>query len=231
MHRIDGDGHVANQFTEGVPGVQVATQITGDWLNALQEELAGVITGAGLTLNKADNGQLRKALNARLGSSVFLSAADLAVSNSSSTDGVVGIDAAAATPNEVRLTHPTSSASYFAGRFRAPEGAVIGSMWVRLRRITGTAVALPLDVLRYDYNPTGSVRTTAVIGSATVGGTAAQASVPAVSTSTSYAWAQVPLIASPGTITPGGYVVFAVPSTGPWVGINITDFRLDFSIP
>ena len=64
MHRIDGIGNVDGMFTEGDPLVPTApTQITGPWLNAIQEEVVGVITGAGLTLNKADNTQLKQALN------------------------------------------------------------------------------------------------------------------------------------------------------------------------
>lgn len=63
MHRIDGPGHSSNQFTEGndAAGAQ-ATQLTDDWLNALQEEIAGVIEDAGLTLDKEDNTQLTQAI-------------------------------------------------------------------------------------------------------------------------------------------------------------------------
>lgn len=63
MHRIDGQGHVANQFTPGDPvSGQEATEVTAAWLNAVQEEACNVITGAGLALNKADNTQLRQAM-------------------------------------------------------------------------------------------------------------------------------------------------------------------------
>lgn len=66
MHRIDGPGAtITNQFTEGDPGASVpATVVTGDWLNAVQEEIAGVIEGAGDTLDKPDNGQLLAAIQA-----------------------------------------------------------------------------------------------------------------------------------------------------------------------
>lgn len=65
MHRIDGDGHVSNTFTEGDPGLGVrATQVTADWLNAVQAEIAAVIEAAGITLSKPDNNQLLDALQA-----------------------------------------------------------------------------------------------------------------------------------------------------------------------
>ena len=39
-----------------------ATLITPDWLNTVQEEIAGVVEGAGLTLDPEDNTQLLKAI-------------------------------------------------------------------------------------------------------------------------------------------------------------------------
>lgn len=63
MHRIDGPGHIGNQFTEGNPTTGTpATEVTADILNALQEEVAAVIEGAGLALIKADNAQLLEAI-------------------------------------------------------------------------------------------------------------------------------------------------------------------------
>lgn len=61
MHRIDGAGHVAGMFTEGVPGVTPATQITDDWLNAVQEEIANVVETHEF-LAKGDNTQLLNAI-------------------------------------------------------------------------------------------------------------------------------------------------------------------------
>lgn len=67
MHRIDGAGHQNNLFTEGDPQTATpATTVTDDWLNAYQEELCYVIEQAGITLNKADNTQLRQAIQAML---------------------------------------------------------------------------------------------------------------------------------------------------------------------
>jgi len=59
MHRIDGPGHVSNQFTEGDPLVPIpATTVTADILNAIQEEIASVIEEGGGALVKTDNTQL-----------------------------------------------------------------------------------------------------------------------------------------------------------------------------
>ena len=64
MHRIDTSTATPdNKFTEGDPAVPVAaTTVSAAWLNAVQEELVGVITGAGLELQKSDNGQLWQAI-------------------------------------------------------------------------------------------------------------------------------------------------------------------------
>jgi len=69
MFRIDGPGATGgNLFTEGDPGLGIAaTTVTDEWLNAVQEEVANVIEGAGLTLDKADNTQLTQAIEAKLG--------------------------------------------------------------------------------------------------------------------------------------------------------------------
>jgi microcystin-dependent protein len=50
-------------FTEGNPATATpATVVTADWLNAVQEELIGVITAAGLTPSKTNLTQLRQAI-------------------------------------------------------------------------------------------------------------------------------------------------------------------------
>lgn len=75
MHRIDSATARANANGDGKTGFhdnadlpnQDATYFTPEWANALQEEVAGVIEGLGLTLDKADNGQLLKALVQQFG--------------------------------------------------------------------------------------------------------------------------------------------------------------------
>lgn len=52
-------------FTDGNPSLAIpATVVDADWLNAVQEEIAGVIEGAGDTLDKTDQGQLYAAIQA-----------------------------------------------------------------------------------------------------------------------------------------------------------------------
>lgn len=65
MHRIDADGHVANLFVEGDPGIgQQPTQVDSEWLNSVQEEIVNVILDAGLALSKPDQDQLSAAISA-----------------------------------------------------------------------------------------------------------------------------------------------------------------------
>lgn len=66
MHRIDGPGATSdNHFTAGNPTTGTpATVVTADWMNSVQEEVANVIEGAGIVLNKANNNQLSLAINA-----------------------------------------------------------------------------------------------------------------------------------------------------------------------
>lgn len=64
MHRIDGAGAtVDNKFTQGNPVTGVpATTVTDAWLNAVQEEIAAVISGGGFALDKLNNDQLFMAI-------------------------------------------------------------------------------------------------------------------------------------------------------------------------
>lgn len=73
MHRIDGAGATeTGQWTEGNPSTGTpATEITEDWMNAIQNEVENVIvTGAGITLNKASNSQLLLAIQTLIASAV-----------------------------------------------------------------------------------------------------------------------------------------------------------------
>lgn len=63
MHRVDTDGHVGNLFDEGDPGVpRLPTVIDSEIMNALQEEIAGTVEAAGITLVKNTNTQLKAAV-------------------------------------------------------------------------------------------------------------------------------------------------------------------------
>lgn len=72
MHRIDADAHVGNQFSDGDAGLgQPGTKCDSAWLNAVQEELAGAIEAAGITLVKGTNDQLAAAILAVANSAVL----------------------------------------------------------------------------------------------------------------------------------------------------------------
>ncbi|MGH1429746.1 MAG: hypothetical protein ACRBB4_01380 [Neptuniibacter sp.] len=60
MHQIDGAGATAeNTFTEGDAQQAIpATQVTADWLTAVQQELVAIAEHNGGVLNKEDNGQV-----------------------------------------------------------------------------------------------------------------------------------------------------------------------------
>lgn len=63
MDRIKGAGHVNNEFVAEDPAtLRPPTEITDDWLNTIQEELATFVEWAGLVLNAGDRTQVRQAL-------------------------------------------------------------------------------------------------------------------------------------------------------------------------
>jgi len=64
MHMIDGPGAAPGGFfTEGNPDSGVpATDVTDDWMNAVQAELINVLSAAGIAPNKPDNTQLAAAI-------------------------------------------------------------------------------------------------------------------------------------------------------------------------
>ncbi len=71
MHRIDQPGHVNNRFVNGNPETgQLPTRVGADWLNAVQEEIANTIVGAGIELDKTSNTQLREAIGELISNAV-----------------------------------------------------------------------------------------------------------------------------------------------------------------
>lgn len=65
MHKTDAPGHFNNAFVPGDPITGTSpTRITAPWLNTIQEEIANVVTEAGIELDKNDNTQLLIAINA-----------------------------------------------------------------------------------------------------------------------------------------------------------------------
>ena len=63
MHRIDGDAHVNNRFmSEDAATGTAATEVTSDWLNSIQDELAALAEVGGQALDKANNAQVLAAV-------------------------------------------------------------------------------------------------------------------------------------------------------------------------
>lgn len=70
MHKIDGAGHVDNNFVaEDAATNRPATEFTADWFNAIQEELVNVILPK-LGLDKNNNSQLLTAINMMIADAV-----------------------------------------------------------------------------------------------------------------------------------------------------------------
>lgn len=69
MHRIDGPGAtIDNLFTEGNPTLGIpATEVSDDWLNDVQEEIANLIEDQGIVLVKGDQTQLLEAVKLLIG--------------------------------------------------------------------------------------------------------------------------------------------------------------------
>lgn len=87
MHRIDSEGAtVDNKFTEGNPSTGVpATEVSADWLTAVQEEIIEVLVAAGITPLKTDNTQLRQAIQSLIsGGGVAVTAAGVTIADAGS---------------------------------------------------------------------------------------------------------------------------------------------------
>lgn len=107
MHRIDGPGAtIDNLFTEGDPAISVpATTVTGNWLNAIQEEIANAIEEAGIDLDKPDNTQLTEAIYLIAGQAAGWSTGDVKLTMKAAadagwilcTDGTIGKTGSAGT--------------------------------------------------------------------------------------------------------------------------------------
>lgn len=86
MDKINGAGHVGRQFvTEDAGTNRPPTEITADWLNAVQGELVEVIEGAGLVLSSLDNTQLAAAIK-----TIFQKAAPISAAAGGTVDAITG---------------------------------------------------------------------------------------------------------------------------------------------
>jgi len=71
MHRIDTPTAVGGLFTEGNQQFGIPpTVVSDDWANAVQEEVSGYIESRSIVLNKADNTQLRTAIEGHVRSEI-----------------------------------------------------------------------------------------------------------------------------------------------------------------
>ncbi len=69
MKRIEGENSKSNRFVdENLPIGTLGTTITAKWLNGVQEEIAGVIESAGITLN--DENQLVQAIDRKIDTNI-----------------------------------------------------------------------------------------------------------------------------------------------------------------
>lgn len=82
MHRIDGEGATQdNRFTEGNPSTgTIATVVTADWANAVQEEIIAVLEAAGIEPSKSNSAQLVAAIQSLIsGGGTAVSAAGVSI--------------------------------------------------------------------------------------------------------------------------------------------------------
>lgn len=109
MHRIDGPGNVNGTWvSEDAATQRPPTEITPEWLNSLQEELASFVEWAGLVLAKGDNTQLRQALVAKfagLDTAVTKANLQAAAHNTAVAGGTADAITAVYTPAITELTN------------------------------------------------------------------------------------------------------------------------------
>ena len=70
MYRIDSEGSVDGKFSNGSGNEennQAGTALDAEWLNAVQEEICGVIESVDLDLTKGNDSQLLQAIDTKLG--------------------------------------------------------------------------------------------------------------------------------------------------------------------
>lgn len=95
MHRIDGPGAGAgsNNWTEGNPALGIpATTVTDDFMNDVQEELATVIEGEGITLLKGQQDQLQTAIGLMIaGGGPATGDIDIALPDNSGPTDITGL--------------------------------------------------------------------------------------------------------------------------------------------
>ena len=112
MHRTDAPGHVANLHVDANPPT-AGTTVAAATMNALQEELAGVVEAMGIALVKGTNTQVLAALRALFADgrpSISAAVASNALTVSIKTL-VAGADATAGTPIRFSFIDPASASN------------------------------------------------------------------------------------------------------------------------
>lgn len=105
MDRINGAGHSNHLFVAENAGANVPpTEITAEWLNAVQEEIVAVIASAGIALNPLANNQMASAIAALIATAMgSIGAATETASGkvelATNAETITGTDT-------VRATHP-----------------------------------------------------------------------------------------------------------------------------
>lgn len=105
MDRINGAGHSNHMFVAENAGANVPpTEITAEWLNAVQEEIVAVVAAAGIGLNPSANNQMASAISALIAAAMgSIGAATETVSGkvelATNAETITGTDT-------VRATHP-----------------------------------------------------------------------------------------------------------------------------
>jgi len=146
MHRIDADAHVGNQFSDGNPATgQPGTRVDAAWLNAVQEEIAGVVEASGAELSKGTNNQLAQAVSAAVLHWEAGSLTDAGVQVMFAW-GAAGAPATQATSGRSMIMVPHSGRiSSF--RVRLPSSLDHGSFWFVLYK-NGAMTDVEVDVTK-----------------------------------------------------------------------------------
>lgn len=147
MHKIDTPTALpGGVFTEGDPVIPVAaTEVSADWLNAVQAEIIGVIEGAGIELAKADNSQLLAAIRALLPQAATTSLAGLVELATAAEVAALSDASRAVTPAGLAAVLPQAATTALAGLVELATNAEVAALADTSRAVTpaGLASVLP----------------------------------------------------------------------------------------
>ncbi len=222
MHRIDTTTALpGGAFTEGDPTIPVAaTEVSADWLNAVQEELVAVILAAGIELAKTSNGQLLAAIRALMPQAATTTLAGL-VELATAAETVALADATrAVTPAGLAELLPGAATTEAAGLVELAVNAEVAALADTSRAVTpsglGSLFGRSLGASGYQKFPGGLVMqwgVTSVALDATV----------TVTLPLAFATAFYAVVACMSEGTPGQGVSISGPAALP---VSLTQFTL-----